>query len=35
MIKENGGLYSTRMGNGERDERFEREANPKLLSPRE
>jgi hypothetical protein len=35
MIKENGGLNSTRMGKGEGVERLEREANPKGLSPRE
>jgi hypothetical protein len=35
MIKENGGLSSTRLGKGEGAERLERGAKPKGLSPRE
>jgi hypothetical protein len=35
MIKENGGLSSTRMGRGEGVDRMERGAKPKGLSPRE
>jgi hypothetical protein len=35
MIKENGGLNSTRLGKGEGVERLERGVKPKGLSPRE